>query len=285
MIEKSSNNKAEKAVSDFYNEVGWETAADITEDARRWEDLRACAKSYVSKCRSRLLRHIPRAGEYFLDMASGPIQYDEYIEYSRGYKKRFCIDLSEGALRAAESKIGAHGVFLHGSFFDLNLEKSFFDCSISLHTIYHIDKEKQEEAVRKLISVTKTGRPIIIVYSNPNALMRRIATSIPMRALRILKVKLHQLKSSTSARQGSNPYFYAHRLDWWDRFTDIADVRIYPWRFLASGDQKRLIPNNRLGRWILDLLYRLEERFPSFFTKYGQYPIIVLVPKTITSRN
>src|SRR5689334_23175198 len=122
--------KAEESVSDFYNTTGWKAEGEITEDARLWEDLREHAREYVSKCRLRVLRHIPERGEYLLDMASGPIQYDEYLEYSRNFSKRYCVDLSLQALEGAKRKIGDHGVFLHGSFFDLSLEDNFFDCSI-----------------------------------------------------------------------------------------------------------------------------------------------------------
>ena len=159
---------AEERVSKFYNTVGWEAEGEITEDAKRFEDLREYAKGYVSKCRLRVLRHIPDNGVSILDMASGPIQYKEYLEYSKNFKKRYCVDLSLGALKKAKKKIGDHGVFLHGSFFNIPMEETFFDCAVSLHTIYHIDKDKQEEAVRKLIYVTKPGKPVIIVYSNPN---------------------------------------------------------------------------------------------------------------------
>ena len=144
---------AEDRVSKFYNTIGWETEEGITEDARRWEDLREHAKEYVSKCRLRVLKHIPEYGENILDMASGPIQYPEYLEYSSNFNKRYCIDLSSSALESAKNKIGDHGVFLHGSFFDILLEENYFDCAISLHTIYHIDKNKQEEAVKKLINI------------------------------------------------------------------------------------------------------------------------------------
>lgn len=105
-------NDAEVKVSKFYNTVGWETLGEVTEDARRFEDLRECAKEYVSKCRLRVLRHIPNHGENILDMASGPIQYKEYLEYSRNYKKRYCVDLSSKALDDAKKKIGDRGVFL-----------------------------------------------------------------------------------------------------------------------------------------------------------------------------
>ena len=163
---------AEKNVSDFYNHKGWEAQEGVTEDARRWEDLRECAKEYVSQSRLRVFRYIPEKGENILDMASGPVQFEEYVKYSQNFNKRYCVDLSSTALEAAKQKIGNHGIFLHGSFFDIPLDKNFFDCTISLHTIYHIDKKRQEEAVRKLLDVTKPGQPLIVVYSNPASWIR-----------------------------------------------------------------------------------------------------------------
>ena len=190
--------KAEEKVSKFYNKVGWETNDGITEDAIRFEDLRESAKDYLSKCRLRVLRHIPETGENILDMGSGPIQYKEYLQYSRNFKKRYCVDLSSNALEGAKKKIGDHGVFLKGSFFDIPLEENFFDCAISLHTIFHIDKEKQEEAVRKLIYVTKPGQPIIVVYSNPSKAFKwgdRLIR-LPFILLRKTKELLEKLKKN-----------------------------------------------------------------------------------------
>ena len=40
-------NNAEEKVSKFYNTVGWETEGEITEDAKRWEDLREYAESML----------------------------------------------------------------------------------------------------------------------------------------------------------------------------------------------------------------------------------------------
>ena len=73
----------EKLASDFYNSDGWEIDENSnTLDADKWEDLRNCSKEYLSKCRKRLNRHIPIKGSKFMDLGSGLIQYDEYIEYS-----------------------------------------------------------------------------------------------------------------------------------------------------------------------------------------------------------
>jgi SAM-dependent methyltransferase len=268
---------SEDKVSNFYNTVGWEKEGDVTEDAKRWEDLREHAAKYVSKCRLRVLRHIPEQGVNILDMASGPIQYREYLEYSRNFKKRYCVDLSSGALEQARKKIGEHGVFLHGSFFDIPFEENFFDCAVSLHTIYHMNKDKQEEAVRKLVSITKVGRPVIIVYSNPGTIFSTLGT--PVRLLRQASCSFGRAQGKQSGEEGAGLYFHAHPLEWWSRFDDVADVKILPWRSLRSDIQKRLIPDNKIGEKILGTLFNLEEKFPGFFAKYFQYPLIILTKK------
>ena len=269
-------NDAEYRVSKFYNTVGWETIGEITEDAKRWEDLREHARDYVSKCRLRVLSHIPKNGVNILDMASGPIQYREYLEYSRNFNKRYCVDLSLGALESAKNKIGDHCVFLPGSFFDISFEENFFDCAISLHTIYHIDKDKQEEAIRKLIKVTKKRKPVIIVYSNPNTIISSVSKSILIRILRRVKHFLKKPCNTTSNENDSNIYFYSHPIEWWKRFNDVAEVKILPWRSFSADVQKILIPNNKVGKTIFNILFYLEERYPNFFVKYFQYPMIIL---------
>lgn len=278
---------AEDSVSKFYNTVGWEAEGDITEDSRRWEDLREHARGYVSKCRLRVLRHIPPKGANLLDMASGPIQYDEYLEFSRNFEKRYCVDLSSTALEKAKKRIGDHGVFLHGSFFDIPIEESFFDCAVSLHTIYHIDKDQQEEAVRKLIHVTKPGAPVIIVYRNPNTIASSFRSRFRLvsRAGNFLARLGNRRKESAEvgASVPTDPndeapslYFHPHPIEWWNRFTDVARVTILPWRSFEADTQKKLFPDNALGRKMFDWLFSLEERFPDFFTRHFDYPMIIL---------
>lgn len=268
-------NDAEEKVSKFYNTVGWEAEGEITEDAKRWEDLREHAKEYVEKCRLRVLSHIPERGENLLDMASGPIQYKEYLEYSRNFKKRYCVDLSSSALESAKNKIGDHGVFLHGSFFDIPLEDDFFDCSVSLHTLYHIDKDKQEEAVRKLIKVTKPGKPVIIVYSNPNTITSSLISLMPLQTYR----RVRNLLKKTKKEHRASLYFHSHPIEWWNRFSNVADIKVLPWRSFDSYFQKILIPNNKVGSRVFTSLFKLEERFPDFFVKHFQYPMIILTKR------
>jgi len=258
-------------VSEFYNKIGWKTIGSITEDARRWEDLREFAQDYVKKCRLRVLRHIPPKGDYILDMGSGPIQYPEYLEYSVNYKRRYCVDFSLEAIESAKKKIGEHGVFLQGNFEDIKLDKKFFDCSISLHTIYHIDEDVQENVVRKLLYVTKPGKPVIIVYSNPNTIIHYV--KFPLHILRRL-INYNQGVKNDIRKQ--ELYFYAHPLGWWDRFRGVADVMILPWRSFSAKQQKCLVHGNRIGKALLNKLFDMEDRFPNFFVRYFQYPMIIL---------
>jgi ubiquinone/menaquinone biosynthesis C-methylase UbiE len=265
---------AEEKVSKFYNTVGWDTIDEVTEDARRFEDLRAHSEEYIRKCRLRVFRHIPESGENMLDMASGPIQCKEYLDYSKNFEKRYCVDLSSKALEMAKKRIGDHGVFLHGSFFDIPLQENFFDCSLSLHTIYHMDKDKQETAVRKLLYVTKPNKPVIIVYTNPSVLLITPAQRL------FAKVKGIFKKNKDKQKQGDDGlYVHAHPIQWWNRFSDVAAVKIFPSRSFGANIHKRLIPDNRIGSKMFDVLFYLEERFPDFFAKHFQYPLIVLTKK------
>lgn len=270
-------NSAERNISDFYNTVGWESEGQVYEDTKRFEDLREYAQEYNDKCRLRVARHIPANGDKMLDMASGPIPYKEYVAYSKTYQKRYCVDLSAKALEDAKRKIGEKGVFLRGSFFDINLENNFFDCAISLHTIYHIDQDKQEEAVRKLIAVTKPGKPVIIVYRNPNTLIKYFVSP-----LRVIKKAWEKFNPTAHENHESELYAFAHPVEWWHRFREEADLEILPWRSFFAPHQRILIPNNKLGKRIFDLLFSLEEKFPNFFVRHFQYPMIVLTKKEST---
>tara|TARA_B100000795_G_scaffold128200_1_gene95525 strand:+ start:285 stop:1082 length:798 start_codon:yes stop_codon:yes gene_type:complete len=257
----------EKSVSTYFNNGGWKNIDGDTKDAVLYDDLRDSAKDYVKNTRLRVLEHIDCKGDFILDMASGPIQFKEYLEYSKNFKKRYCVDLSSDALKEAKKKIGSHGVFFNESFFDINFKKDFFDCSLSLHTIYHIKKELQEEAVRKLISITKPGRKIIIIYANPLAIDSLLSRTYK---------KLFKNKKNA---QTPVLYFHAFPLRWWNRFEDEALIKLYPWRSFSATAQKALFPNNKLGSKMFSLLFSLENKFPKFFVRFFQYPMIILEKK------
>lgn len=251
----------EDQVRDFYDERGWGADASGTSaDARLWEDLRPCAAEYVSACRRKVLEFLPPRGERILDAGSGPIQYPEYLEYSSGFAKRVCVDLSARALEEARKKLGDRGDYVQASLLELPFPDGHFDAVVSLHTIYHIESEQQEAAVRELVRVLKPGAVAVIVYANPGRLAARL--------IRLAR-----------RRRGPEPgpiYFFAHPLSWWKRFVDEADVELAPWRSLNANESRKLIPDNGLGGRMFRAVLSFEKAFPRVATRWGCYPIIVL---------
>ena len=243
----------------FYNEVGWTERKKETQDAILFEDLRPCASKYVAYSRKKINKYIKKKGDYILDFASGPIQYKEYLKYSQNFKLRYCVDFSKQAIKNAKKKIGIKGKYYCNDFMNINFKKNYFDSIISLHTIYHIHKNKQAKTIKKLISISKKNSPIVIVYSNPDTLINLIKKIF-------IKKKYKKRKL----------YFYCHKLEWWNQFSNIAKVEMYPWRSFASQHQKIIFPNSSVSKFLFKILTYLENKFPKFFVRYFQYPIIVL---------
>tara|TARA_B100000886_G_scaffold305043_1_gene236578 strand:- start:116 stop:865 length:750 start_codon:yes stop_codon:yes gene_type:complete len=241
----------------FYNKYGWKKNNKFSNDANLFEDLRKYSYEYVRNCRLRVLKFIPKKGKKILDFASGPIQYKEYLKYSKNFDKRYCVDFSKSAIKEAKNILGSKGKYFCDDFLKLKFNENYFDCSLSMHTIYHINKNDQKKVVKKLLKVTKKGKPVIIVYSNPNTLINKLTSFLKRKK----KMKL---------------YFFCHNIKWWYQFKNIADVKIYPWRSFSSQHQKILYPDNKLGSLMLRFTFKLENLFPDFFAKNFQYPIIVL---------
>jgi SAM-dependent methyltransferase len=250
----------EDRVRDFYDERGWHADSGEYADAQLWEDLRPVAAEYVSACRRKVLDYLPPSGQLLLDAGSGPIQYPEYLEYSAGFAKRVCVDVSQRALDEARAKLGERGDYLRASLLDLPFPSDTFDAVVSLHTIYHIDADRQEQAVRELIRVLAPGAAAVVVYANPERLVAR-------------------LKGLVRRQPSPDPgpiYFFAHPLWWWQRFADEADVKIVPWRSLNANESRKLIPDSALGARIFRALLSFERTFPRFAAWAGCYPMIVL---------
>lgn len=255
--------RTEANVRAFYDARGWKRArSGVSVDADLWEDLRPAASRYVTECRRRVGKQLPASGTRLLDAASGPIQYPEYLEYSQGFETRVCVDISESALTQARALLCERGEYVNASILELPFPDHHFDAAISLHTIYHVAREQQAAAVGELIRVTRPGQPIVIVYANPDRLIARLT--------RALRPRDHL--------DATELYYFAHPLAWWQQFSERCSVELSPWRSLAARDSKRLIPNNRIGRSMLDLVARAERHFPAAATRWGAYPLIVLRP-------
>ena len=71
-------------------------------------------------------------------------------------------------------------------------------------------------------------------------------------------------------------YFEAHNYQWFEEQNWEFKLKIKVWRSVGVDFLKRYIHTGFKGKYILEVLYSLEEKFPHFFGRYGAYPIIVI---------
>jgi SAM-dependent methyltransferase len=246
------------------------------------ENLQIASERYNSKTRRRVLLELidQPVCEYgrILDCASGPVQYPEYVEYSGGYKSRYCVDFSAEALKHAEANLAKAGQnncrFICNDFFEEPFEKDFFDSAISLHTLYHVDKVRQEDFVKKLLECTKPGMKVVIVYSNPFSLRACLALPIDV-AISLGRFVKRNIFGKRAAE--NTFYFRRHPIGWWKRFSNIGTVKIKSYRFLTPAVEKMMIPNNRIGSFIYNMLFKFESTSLSKY--FSDYYMVILIKK------
>lgn len=268
----------------FYDAVGWSQIGEGLYQNARHEDLRPVARAYIRRCHTRVGRALPSAGRLLLDAGSGPVQYPEYLEYSRGFARRVCLDISRTALREARLRLGSHGACVVGDLAALPFRAGAFEAVVSLHAIHHLPPEGQEGAFRQLARVLAPGGAAAVVYSwGPHApLMRLMAPAIRLAfALqRLIRRARGQPNApaalGAAAGSGSGTYSHKHTYSWVRRrLGDLPGLEIRVWRSVSTAFLRAFIHRRLLGGLWLRLLFALEQSAPRGMGRLGQYPLIV----------
>lgn len=281
-------------VREFYDQVGWrEVSAGLYQNAR-YEDLRPVARDYVHRCHLRVLRHLSPEGRFLLDAGSGPIQYPEYLQYSRAYRARVCVDISIVALQEARQRIGdrhtgGHGLFVVADIAQLPFKPEVFDGVVSLHTIHHLPDDEHLQAYGELFRVLAADKSAIVVngWDDPplmNFFDRPIRWANRLRWYRqrvtgTSEEDHTEKKHKKSAKAGQPQGTYVRKKDAARLRHEVGariPLTILVWRSVSVRFLRALIHPRLGGRWLLTLLFWLEERFPRFFGENGQYPLIVI---------
>lgn len=280
-------------VREFYDQVGWREVGKGVYQNARYEDLRPVSREYIHRCHLRVNRHLKNGGRYVLDAGSGPIQYPEYLEYSQGYQRRVCADISIVALQEARQRIGKHGLFVVADIANLPFKQDVFDGVVSLHTIHHLPEEEHLNAFTGLHRVLAPGRNAVVVNGWPSSTLMSLAAPFIRLAqfVRRLAARLAgRQKSSDSEPEESLPgeqlaagkqpkgtFINRHDARWIKAEVGaLMHVEILVWRSVSVRFLRVLIHPQLGGRLWLKGLYWLEERFPRFFGEQGQYPLIVI---------
>jgi SAM-dependent methyltransferase len=307
--------EVKEEVRQFYDEVGWQlVGADVYQNAR-YEDLRPVSRQYIHDCHLRVARHLLTQGRYLLDAGSGPVQYPEYLEYSRNYQYRVCADISITALKEAHRRLGEHGLYIVADIANLPLKSGAFEGVVSLHTIHHLPEEDRLSAYEELFRVLAPGSSAVVVNGwSSSRLMKtfeplmRLAYSIRHLLFRLSgrgPYPIEELEDgpatpgngagtnrgnagrglqhgrpSRFARNKKGPkgtFTSKHDADWVKtELGALMPVDVLVWRSVTVRFMRALIHPQLGGRFWLHLLYRLEERYPHYFGENGKYPLIVI---------
>ncbi len=268
-------------VFDYYNKYGWkEQKNGLLLDASVNMNTKKFSQKYNSNVHRRILNQLLDQPECsfgkLLDCASGALHIKEYIEYSAKFDRRYCVDFSSDALSIASKNLEEAGQkkceFFCTDFFNKDFGMDFFDSSISIATLYHIEKQRQEEFVLKILNSTKPGMKVIISYSNPYSLETFIRSPISL----VLFVR-DSIKKLFLKRQVEEAlYFERHPIFWWKRFSKKGSVEILTHRFFSAFTENLFVPNNKFGEYIYSVLFWIET---FSFSKYLATHYFVVLKK------
>lgn len=286
-----SDIEVKQQVRKFYDQIGWRMESDGFYQNARYEDLRPVAKEYIKKCHQRINRHLIRPGKFLLDAGSGPIQYPAYLTYMDGYQYRLCMDISIVALQEARKRIGDKGLFVVGDVAHLPFCNDIFDGIVSLHTLHHLPLSEQKKAYRSINRVIKPGHNAVLVngwteshlmkkWAWLRKFMENIGKWIQKNRGKRAADQKHEItiNSPEKTEKGENTGTFIEKLtaDWiWNELSDM-NIEILVWRTVNVRFLRAVFHRALGGKFWLKILYVLEEKYPEYFGKNGQYPLIVI---------
>jgi ubiquinone/menaquinone biosynthesis C-methylase UbiE/uncharacterized protein YbaR (Trm112 family) len=281
------NNELKNSVQSFYNEIGWKQDTDEQEDgvyvdAAVFEDLRPVSQDYIHKCHLRINKYFKLNNQYILDVASGPVHLPEYVSYSDNFQQRICVDFSFQALREAQKQLKDRGIYILGDITNLPLQPNVVDSAISLHTIYHVPKNEQAQALKELHRVLKPNSLGIIVYHWGKHSLLMNVTTLPLKVVDKIRKRWTAFwakgKKKSAAIASSELYFHTHSYGWFKQQAQNLNIKldISIWRSVSLLFLQTYIHQWIFGKQILELIYSLEESFPKLAARFGQYPILII---------
>ena len=285
-------------VQQFYDQIGWKLVSEDVYQNARFEDLRPVSRQYIHDCHMRINRHLKPAGRFLLDAGSGPVQYPEYLEYSRDYQYRVCADISIKALMEARKRINHRGLYVVADIANLPFKSDSIDGVVTLHTIHHLPEEEHLQAFTELYRVLARGSSAAVVNGWAESPLLKLVEPL-VRGAYLLRHGYYRFKGYDSILQGDSSdvteecplrdyrrrkgktpkgtFTSRHDVTWIrNEVGSLMPVDILVWRSVSVRFLRALIHPNLGGRAWLRLLFWLEERSPHFFGEYGKYPLIVI---------
>jgi SAM-dependent methyltransferase len=264
-------------VREFYDRIGWSQVGEGLYQNARYEDLRPVSHDYIHRCHLRVNRHLAPKGKILLDAGSGPVQWPEYLTYSENYRYRLCVDISITALKEAREKLGDRGLYAVADIANLPFEADVFDGEVSMHAIHHLPLNEHKRAYLELQRTLKSGRSAVVVNGWHNPSLMRMAEPF-IQLGRFLNGRGRKRKKDWADEDDQAGTFVEKLTSRWleRELEGVVQYEIYPWRSLSPRFMRWFVRPQLGGGTFLRFIFWLEERFPRFFGKNGQYPLIVI---------
>ena len=284
-----TENRIQKQVRQFYDEVGWQKLENNLYQNTQLEDLRTVSREYIHRCHLRVNRYLKPVGRLLLDAGSGPVQYPEYLTYSAGYKYRVCLDVSLTALLEARKQLKEHGLCVLGDVTHLPFPRDLFDGVISLHTLHHLTVDDQVNAYTEVYRTLLPGASGVVVNGWKKSplmqKMNRIMTLMERftkREKKLTQAELANEKELLISVNGKPERTFVDEINALflkQKLTGKIPIEIFVWRSVNVRFLRALIHSKLGGRFWLRLLYWLEEKFPHYLGENGAYPLVVINKK------
>ncbi len=213
-----------------------------------------------------------------------------------GYQARVCMDISIVALQEARKRLGEKGRYVVADIAHLPFKSDVFDGIVSLHTIHHVPMEDKLPAYQELFRTLQPGKTMTIVNGWTNApLMARMSKF--MHSIRRLhdrrlrkarkqeKVESKQVKVQPVMEVGADQekikpegtFVQKLNAEWLiQNLTGKMPFDILVWRSVNVAFLRSVIYPEWGGRFWLKMIYGLEELFPRWLGRIGQYPLVVI---------
>ena len=282
MVELMTEPDVKQQVRKFYDQVGWQLEADGLYQNAHYEDLRPVSAEYIHRCHGRVGRHLKSSGKYLLDAGSGPVQYEEYMEYLRDYKYRVCADISIVALTEARKKLGDKGLYVVSDIANLPFKEEVFEGVMSMHTIHHLPWEDHGRAYQELYRVLAPNSTGVVVngWTDPALIgwLDRLVKQINRTRRKLGKnsASVKKEKREYQAKE-KGTFVKKYNASWLKaELNGKVPIDILVWRSASVRFLRTFIHQKLAGKQLLRWLFALEEKYPRYFGENGQYPLIVI---------
>ena len=280
-----------QTVRKFYDQIGWQKNVNgIFKNSAIFEDRRQVLADYYRKVQLRVGRFILPRGKYFLDAGAGAIP----STYSTGYEQHVCVDFSIKALQEARTNLKHDGLYVVADITKLPFKDDTFDTIMCAHTLYLIPEDEQDTTIREFYRTLRKNGRCVIIYLWPTSLLTKTAIHIK---LIMKKLRLMISNIFIACRPGATidqvgkfkpteknikcldlfPGIHSHNYHWFKE-TLPADWKIEMrcWGSIDRIFTETFVPDNIVGRIVINFIYLLETVFPHLMAKIGRHPMFII---------